>query len=309
MPEAAAASQASSIATHTSAGCIVTRGRMSTVTTSLRIMRLPMEACKRLILPLLVLGLLAACLPKPDDSIEYLDRSETILIQVVQVEESDPDAPGQLRLPHFTLYGDGTFIYLDGDGSRYLEARLPDEAIRDLLEFAVDKDFMEFSYVQPQLERTTARPTTYVYFHTKGAANAVSIYALDSVLPEDAGKEWDQFRKLQDIVTRLQELDPVALDGSEPQTYVPDAVLLSVQPADAPNVSGSPLIWTSPAIDLSEIAPPGSGRTERLLEGENAASLTGWLPTTRVLQGDRWFDVSYRPLLPFEENFPEFDTP
>lgn len=264
----------------------------------------------RLALLLLLAAIsLAACLPSPDDPIEFLAEPDSIVIQMRDVSAEQLAGAEQIPLFDFTLYGDGTLIYLAKAGDqRYSTAHLPDDAIRDLLKSAVDEGFLEFAYEQPRSDLFGAF-TTFLYVHTKEAANAISGYALDSVLPEDAGSEWEQFRRLREIVERLEEIDPVALGGSEPVEYVPESVLLTVEPTDAPNVAGSPLAWPFSAINLGEIARPGSGPIERRLEGADAALISGWLPATRFQHGERWFNVRYRPLLPFEEHFPEFEQP
>ena len=260
------------------------------------------------LLPLLA-ATLAGCLSGPADPVEFVQQSNSIIIQVAQTGAPGPDGIEPHDPPSLTLYGDGRLIYRNADDSGYLESKLPDEGIQELLELGRGSGFMEFAYAQPRPDGATGERTTYLYMHSKEAANAVAAVALDKNLPEDYGKEWNQYRALQELATRLLEVDPVALGGSPPREYVADVVLLVVEPAEAPNLAGSPPAWPAPAIDLAEIAPPGAGRVERRLEGEEAALLTGWLPSIRFLYKERWFQVSYRPVFPFEENFPEFDQP
>ena len=260
------------------------------------------------LLPLLA-ATLAGCLSGPADPVEFVQQSNSIIIQVAQTGAPGPDGIEPHDPPSLTLYGDGRLIYRNADDSGYLESKLPAEGIQELLELGRGSGFMEFAYAQPRPDGATGERTTYLYMHSKEAANAVAAVALDKNLPEDYGKEWNQYRALQELAARLLEVDPVALGGSPPREYVADVVLLVVEPAEAPDGAGSPPAWPAPAIDLAEIAPPGAGRVERRLEGEEAALLTGWLPSIRFLYKERWFQVSYRPVFPFEENFPEFDQP
>ncbi|MEX0786404.1 MAG: hypothetical protein WD939_07205, partial [Dehalococcoidia bacterium] len=222
------------------------------------------------------LALSVACFGGGDDEpIAYLHRADSILIQK-KTTTTSPDAV----LPDLTLYGDGTIIYLERPGdqtSPLLEALLADDAVLGLLELLIDEGFLDFTYEQPEPDRATDQPTTYLYVRTMTAANAVSANAVDSVLPDDAGDEFDDFRKLQRLVEELDAIDPVALGGSPPRGYEPEDMLLFVEPRDPPNVAGSPLQWPNTAITLADIAP-GSERVEVVLEGEQALALDGWAP-------------------------------
>ncbi|MCH8026182.1 MAG: hypothetical protein IH866_05250, partial [Chloroflexi bacterium] len=134
----------------------------------------------------------AACLPKPDEPVEYLQQPDSIVIQMLAVDASlrvdaslDEVAQRFQRIPVFTLYGDGRLIYRSKTYPyRLLQTKLPDNAVRDLLEPIVDAGFLNFSYQQPEPDwRSSSQPTTFVYAHTLDLANAVSAYALDSILP------------------------------------------------------------------------------------------------------------------------------
>ena len=267
------------------------------------------------LLAIAVVGL-AGCLPKPEEPIEWLEREDAVIVQMKTVESAESELAQRLAVPDFTLYGDGTLIYsTDGAGqTQLLQAKLPEDAVRDLLEFIVDKDFLVFGYQQPTPERETERPTTYLYVHTKLEANAVGAYALDSVLPEDAGKEWEQFSRLQEITERL---DSIAGGTEGPSGFVPKEVLLVVQPTDPPEVVGSVAEWPIAGIDLAAIAPAGSGLVERRIDGSEAGQaydgiILGATQASVVgpfRQEDRYFFVGLRPILPFEEHFPEFEGP
>ena len=279
-----------------------------------------MGVCKGfIVLPFLaaLLAVLAACLPRPDEPVEWVRRPESIVVQVKALHDPASELEQRVVVPEFTLYGDGTLIFTrpDDEGPpRLLRAQLPVEAIRDLLEFVVEKGFLEFFYDQPGPASGANLPATFIYVNTIGGANSVRALGLGALSLEDSGEEFDDLRRLEEIVRRLNSLDPEAVGGEIEGEFSPEALLLLVQPTGASNVVGSPAVWPFTTIDLSEIAPPDSTGGERVVEGETVSDLMNLLPpgppfALAVKQGERTFEVSYRFLLPFEENFPEFDQP
>lgn len=238
-------------------------------------------------LSLFAVAALAACLPKPDEPVEYLQQPDSIVIQLRVVDRSASDLAQRFSLPTFTLYGDGTLIYAPASKPTWLlVSQLPGDAVRELLDSIVDAGFLNFSYGQPEPDGREGQPTTFLYAHTLSLANAVSAYALDSVVAEDAGDEWDQFRALRDIAGRLHAVDPVALGGSEPELFVPEAV-----------------------IRFQRFGSEGE-YSETLIEGAEAIAIANRLLSERLVVyqnpmegGER----GYLPILPYEANFPEFD--
>jgi hypothetical protein len=262
--------------------------------------------------------------PEPGEEIEYLRREDAV---IVQMRTAGGWSSFDLTAPEFTLYGDGTLIYTrDGaDGDELLEARLPPDAIEELLEYLKDTGFFEFGWEQPEMDVFDA-PTTYLYAQTKAddpdqerpAANAVSAYALGLPIEgreELAGNEYGELRRIAEIRKRLRELDPEATGGESVGPYAADAVLLSVSPAPPPDMVGRPASWPVPEVDLSEIAPDGSQGATRIVEGEAARAIMERFEDTsegaklRLFHSGRFYDVGWRPALPFEEHFPEFDQP
>ena len=242
-----------------------------------------------IVLPFLaaLLGVLAACLPQPDEPVEYLQQPDSITIQIRVVDLSASDLEQRLAVPEFTLYGDGTLIYTtERAPSRLLQTKLPDDAVRELLEFIVDAGFLNFSYRQPEPDWRDRQPTTFIYAHTLALANAVSAYAVDTNLPANAGDEWDQFRALREIAERLRAINPVALGGTEPELFVPDAV-----------------------IRFQRLGFEGEF-SETLIEGEEAMALANQLTLGGLVVYQNSMEsgeIGHLPILPFEENFPEFD--
>ena len=267
-----------------------------------------------IVLPFLTSALVAfaACLPQPDEPVEYLRRPEAIIIQVLKVAGSpQSELQDRLVVPDFTLYGDGTLIFSDAE-SRLIQAQLPEEAIRDLLELIVGEGFLDFFYDQPSPASGADLSATFIYVNTIGGANSVRTVGLGALPLEESGSEFDDLRRLEEIVRRLNNLDPEAVGGEIEGEFSPETLLLLVQPTEALNVVGSPAIWPFSTIDLGEIASPESAGGERVIEGEAVDDLLNLLvlqpPFALTFQQDgRAFEVGYRVLLPFEENFPEFD--
>ncbi len=260
---------------------------------------------------------LAGCLPKPDEPVEYLAREDAVIVQMLEVGGlAQSDLVGQLTLPAFTLYGDGTLIYRNRDASDagIVHAEIPGGAVQDLLELFDGEGFFDFQYRQPINDNVADAETTYIYAQTKEAANAVSAYALGLFDPPD-DSAWREFRRLLKIKERLARFDPEAVGGRVIGPYEPEAVLLVVEPVPAENVVGSPPRWPVEAVDLRSIASPESGRVDHVVEGEAARAFAdvsvsppAGLPVT-FSQDGRFFNVAWRPLLPFENHFPEFDLP
>ena len=277
-----------------------------------------MEAMQRsrkwLVVAALIGALALACLPGGDEPVEYLERPNAIIIQMLNVSgQPQPEIADRLTLPEFTLYGDGTLIFTQTGGAggpRLLEAELSKEAIEDLLAFIVGEGFLNFAYEQAGERGAINATTTFLYVNTKAGVNSTSAYALAGTQLENAGDEFDQFRRLQAIKQRLDELDPEALGGTAPGEFVLETVLLMVQPLEM--TDAEPQAWPITSVDLAGLAPRGSSVVRQVFTLAEAAELVEMLPAGAhglYREGDRLFAVGYRPLLPFEENFPEFDFP
>lgn len=239
---------------------------------------------------LVILGalLFVACRPTPDDPIEYLHREDSIIIQMLSVDADASEIDRALAVPEFTLYGDGTLIFqsVSADGTRLLETMMPEDAVQELLEDIVDEGFLDFLYDQPTPVSATGL-TTFVYAHTLERANAVSIRGVAG--PQDDIEK--EYRSVQRIVEDLRELDPISLGAEMPTLYLADRFqryLLAVNGTPEP---------TARILDAELIEPP---RTR-------GSTLEGLLGIRRGGDGITILTVSYVPLLPYYENFPEFD--
>lgn len=284
-----------------------------------------MMPCKRaaLLLPpaILLLAVGAACLPSPDEPIDYVRRENAVIIQLKSLRSGPELASGvqdRLTLPAFTLYGDGTlFLVREGEEGReqLIAATLPEEAILDLVQFIVDEGFLEFDYAQPEPEVVGVPLTTFLYVNTKDGTNATRAQDLSAGSLDGASSDYTEFRRLIKIKERLESLDPLALGGTAEGEYEPEALLLVVVPFRGESPT-SPGAWLYPEIDLDEIAPPGVDFGERIITREEVPDLFADLffselqIISQVIQfGEQLFVVGVRPALPFEKNFPEFDRP
>ena len=240
-----------------------------------------------LLLMLLSALLLVACRPTPSDPIEYLHREDSIIIQMLSVDVEATEVERFYPVPELTIYGDGTLIYqsVNADGTRLLETTLPEDAVQALLEDIVDKGFLDFLYDQPT-PLSAISLTTFIYTNTLDRANAVNIRSAADPR-EDAEKE---FRTVQQIIETLRALDPVDLGAPIPTLHVPETYLKFTHPEDC-----------------SE----GLGELEILAVSENFARRSPTLEELRRVNVDvadcGFQQVSHVPLLPFYENFPEFD--
>ena len=257
-------------------------------------------------------------LPNPDEKIEWVRREDAVIVQrrsfggdsmlfSVEVE----------RAPSFTLYGDGTLIVREATkdcgtvsdpcSARLLQSGLSDHDILELLQFIDGTGFLNFRYEQP-VPPVQGAPTAYFYVSTKSAANAVRAGTLG--WEPQGGAEWSEFRKLKTIDQRLQELRGQAVETSTP--FAPAEGELKIVPLVANDLIGVPE-WPFPQFDIAAAAPSTSDGHLRLSAGElalleltDASAAYCWCS---VQQSGRLFNVFYRPVLPFEENFPEFETP
>ena len=240
-----------------------------------------------------------ACFPGPDEPVEYLEREDTV---VVQVRTVPPGVDARDVPPEFTLYGDGTLIYrgLDPEGEpALLRTELPPDAVRDLLEFAVDRGFLDLYYDQAGDGGDQA--VTFLYVNTRGGTNSVRAVELD---PESEGPG----ATVGAIVEHLRDFDPAAAGAGAPEPFAAERVVISAEAVEAFEGAGSPIVWPFGEIDLGTVAAGG----DLVAEGDEVAlELAGVLApppfATTVQQDGRLYAVSFRPLLPVEERFPEFD--
>lgn len=246
--------------------------------------------------------LAAACLPGPDDPVEYVHEKTAVLLQLQDVPAELETATGR-SLPEVTLYGDGAVIYLDGAGV-LMQAVLPDDAVEDLLASAVDEGFLDFDYEQPVPDSAAPEPITYLYVQTRGDANAVKARGLGTASEGDTGgDEFTQYGTLEQLRDDFLALDPVDLGAEPPVPFETETALIWAEPVDAE--AGAPE-WPYPGVPLTEIAAdPGRSSAAALVGGTGVDVAQG---ATLYQQDGQTYRVSFRPLLPYENAFPEFDS-
>lgn len=242
----------------------------------------------------------AACRPSPSDPVEYLHREDAIIIQMLSLGEGTSEIDRTLAVPEFTLYGDGTLIYKHetADGTRLLQTLLPEDAVLDLLENIVDEGFLDFNYDQPSPEGASGE-TTFLYAHTLDRANAVRVRGVNASLPEDAVDEFDQYGKIQTFVEMLRALDPVAIGAEEPVAYVPDEYQKVVRLLDETGQTTTTAVSRGSAAE-GELA-------ERLRRDPNPTLERLYGPSANNLEHQTDYETYFAPLLPYHENFPEFE--
>lgn len=260
---------------------------------------------------LLLAGLLAtavACIPKPNQPIDYLAIDEAVIIQRKTVADPASELDQRSTTPDFTLYGDGTLLVTQpsGDSAVLLVTELGKASIESLLAFIVDRGFMDISYDQ---SGGGPGPTTYLYVQTQELANSVAV-SVPSLAATDASGE---ARALARIFARLDEDARAALDAKSID-YQPVAGTLyweTVDGADPAQASGWPV-----EIDLLDAERRLPGRDVFLI-GIQAPQAAGWLDPANsaghcwrnVLQASRVINACLLPDLPNQRNFPEFDLP
>jgi hypothetical protein len=247
----------------------------------------------------LLLLALPACFGGPDDPIEYVHEGAIVLLQLQEV----PDGVDTRRsVPRLTLYGDGTFIFVDADGA-LMQATLPDGDVEGLLESIVDAGFLDFDYDQPLPDSADPEPVTYLYVQTRDGANAVKARGLGSA--EDvAGDEFAEYRKMRDVRDDLLAFVP-----PEAEPFAADTALIWASPAE---VSSSAPLWPHEGIDLGlvdALAQEAADGSAVLLRGEEGSDIAGSSVLNALYRQDgQTYRVSFRPLLPNENAFPEFDS-
>jgi hypothetical protein len=259
------------------------------------------------------------CGPNPnEEDIDWLHREDVIVVQMKTVGGDDPltGAVSSIRPPTFTLYGDGTFVITDVDTEctdpatpcyPLYQGRLTTAKIRDLLSFIADQGFLDFSYEQPQ-PPVSGAPTTYLFAGTSQEQNAVRASALGW---EGSGDEWEEFRRLQRIVGRLGSLQTEVRSDASP--YQPEAISLYVREVSGSQASEGVAPWPL-GIDLGKTALETSGW---VIGGAAAEGVMKTFPESQssplflgvFSEGNGVFHVRSRPVLPYEENFPEFEPP
>jgi hypothetical protein len=251
-------------------------------------------------------------IPRPAKKIEWVRREDSIIVQMKTIDYPGGEVQQRLAWPEFTLYGDGTLIAKEMTGNNtwvLRKATLSTQEVRDLLELFRQTGFFDFRYFEPPGDSVSTVPPATTYFYA-AVKNTQNIAGSEFGAALQLGDQPAHYRKLQEIKARLDTITNEALAGSATTAYAPEAIILTVE--RSPEISdGAPPAWPFAEIDLAGIAPE-SGFGERRIEADQAqAVLNSATPINGSIftQGTQRFSVFYRPVLPYEENFPEFETP
>ena len=252
----------------------------------------------------------AACGADGGEPVDYVHLPEAIVIQLLEVDGRQPSfAEFGATVPQLTVYGDGTVIYQRDGEPLPTRASLPEEALLDLVRSIADEGFLTFVYEQPVPDGLgDDGATTYLYVNTKSGVNSVRAYGLAAGAPGDGAAQYEALRNIRE---RLLALDIAALGGEVAGPYESSGAALFVDPLPAnSDRQGAP--WPEDAIDLASIAADGMREGKRVLSADelrplvNAAVIA--TPTVYTEDGVT-YEVAWRPTLPHEDNFPEFDFP
>jgi hypothetical protein len=254
------------------------------------------------------------CLPDPNErGIEWLRREDAVVVQMKTLGRGDPFNLDEARItaPQLTLYGDGTLLAQVPSAGReqiFRTTALSNDEVRNLLEFIVDTGFFDFPYSLGSASDTLSE-TRFVFASELDRQNAVSgqpKQPLATALP-------DNLVALGEIA---EFLDKLAVDPDRQWVeYTPPAVMVLAE-RTAPNVQTDTPEgcdpWPLPEIEIRTFVTRDGDIGTALVDGELADAVIATRPpiTGRpYCQGGQRYTIAYRPVLPYEENFPEFDPP
>ncbi len=253
-------------------------------------------------------------IPRPAKKIEWVQRADAVIAQLkvngFHLVESNGMDP-YVIVPKFTLYGDGTLI-ASRSGSKcpcpLIKAKLSDDQVRDLLRYIDDTGFFDFTYIEPGGPESA--PTTYIYAALKDAQN-ISGRRFELATCFGDCTSPSRYRRLGEIEGRLERIIEETISSGAATDYWADAIVLSAK-VTHPTIRSAPPDWPLPQIDLGTVANGpeiGSRRIEGDLARQVQQTLAEYRGETDYLVGAQWYAAGYRPALPHEENFPEFEPP
>lgn len=229
-----------------------------------------------------------------------------------------------IRLPQFTLFGDGRIIVVNGAPSR---ATLPDRPLPELQTMVVSEEVIQailaaakeatlfqnggdYEYGEPAM---TDQDTTTITINAGGATYTTDIYALGFDPDEEVSvtREQQQARDIVDAF-RARLNDPDSF-GGQPLAWEPyDVPALKVfsQPAPADidimytDVHPNHLTWPLADLGTSGNAIDNRGLRARVITGRDLATLKAALPQatqwTVWQSGAAGYLLDLRPILPDE---------
>lgn len=258
---------------------------------------------------------------------------------IVQKSHTDggplpPTHPPQwTRVPDFTLYGDGTFIYTKHEYHppseweyELLWGKLNERAIQELLNFIVEenkffesKAWYEFPVVDAGIVvlRVNAEGKSRVVI-APNALILVDVLDADGKPKHYTGtpKDWEQLQRLAAIEEKLDQITSGVMDGPDYQYFgeygLNSLVLYAYMWEPIDSIHCPP--WPLENVDLSAISTKPEELGERILEGTDAKAVQQnltYLYSSCYSYRGSYFAVDYRPQLPCEQYqwFGRLDNP
>ncbi len=218
------------------------------------------------------------------------------------------------HVPYFTLYGDGTLVYVSNEpvewqpnrpmtGSPILAAKLTEEQIQSLLEYALGEGGLAIAREQYDNPMVADAPTAVFEVNADGDSKTVSVMAPG--MEQEPGPDTAVLASLGQLAERLR-------DGSMGgQPYAAEAYRGVL--TESPGAEGIVIAdWPWPALTVSDFAPPEDPNAlpqrTRTLTPEEAAA-TGVPGFENGIQGGLWYrgddgeiySFVLRPLLPEDQ--------
>jgi hypothetical protein len=218
------------------------------------------------------------------------------------------------HVPYFTLYGDGTVVYVSNEpvewqpnrpmtGSSILAAKLTEEQIQSLLEYALGEGGLAIAREQYDNPMVADAPTAVFEVNADGDSKTVSVMAPG--MEQEPGPDTAVLASLGQLAERLR-------DGSMGgQRFAAEAYRGVL--TESPGAEGIVIAdWPWPGLTVSDFAPPEDPNSlpqrTRTLTPEEAAA-TGVTGFENGIQGGLWYrgddgkiySFVLRPLLPDDE--------
>lgn len=218
------------------------------------------------------------------------------------------------HVPYFTLYGDGTLVYVSNEpvewqpnrpmtGSPILAAKVTEEQIQSLLEFALGEGGLAIAREQYDNPLIADAPTAVFEVNAAGDSKTVSVMAL--AMEREPGPDTAVLNSLARLAERLRD----GSMGGRP--YVAEAYRGVL--TESPGAEGVAIAdWPWPGLTVGDFAPPvdpnALPQRTRALTPEEAAA-TGVQGFENGIQGGLWYRADdgmlysfvVRPLLPDDE--------
>ncbi len=232
---------------------------------------------------------------------------------VLQVRRSGGFAPQLFQrtyAPEFTLYGDGTLIYIKLDSSGYpvlLKGKLSEEAVQELLRLVVSENRFFNSKPNYNIPWIADGTITTILVNAERRSLTVEIYGLEAAPTEPrepfSQEDVDQLARLKETAERLRAMDLRVIDDPDYQDlgeFVPERITLYVERSQGNYPEAKP--WPIQGIELARLAKDyRMGQT--MVEGDllvQVLSILQWRRPNPFVENSQVFTVDFRPSLPHE---------